>query len=100
MKESDALRAMRAKVEANEAALRALKVEREQLQRELDAELRLEQDRFARAVMAKRELGMTLADIAHAMDCSVPTVSRAIARWRHIEGLPRVAARRQRTRAR
>src|ERR1051326_8017226 len=99
MRESDALRATRAKVEANEAALRALQIEREQLQRELDAELRREQDRFPRAVMEKRELAMTRADIAHAMDCSVPTVSRAIARWRYIEGLPRVAARRPRRRA-
>jgi DNA-directed RNA polymerase specialized sigma24 family protein len=89
MKESAALRAVRAKWDANEKALRALRTEREAIQRELDAELLREQDRFAQLVMAKRDLGMTLAEIAHVMDCSAGTVSRAIARWRQTEGLPR-----------
>jgi DNA-directed RNA polymerase specialized sigma24 family protein len=59
----------------------ALRSERGTLQRELDAELRREQDRFAEIVMAKRDLGMHLPEIADTMDCSVGTVSRAIARW-------------------
>ena len=94
MKESAALRAVRARFDANERALRALRAERDAIQRELDAELLREQDRFAQAVMAKRDLGMTLAEIAHVMECSIGTVSRAIARWRHSEGLPRRGRRR------
>jgi len=89
MKESEPLRAVRARMDANEAALRRLRAEREAIQRDLDAELVREQDRFAQAVMAKRDHGMTLAGIATAMDCSIGTVSRAIARWRQVEGLPR-----------
>jgi DNA-directed RNA polymerase specialized sigma24 family protein len=89
MKESAALRAVRARWDANENALGALRTEREAIQRELDAELLREQDRFAQAVMAKRDLGMTLAEIAAVMECSAGTVSRAIARWRRTEGLPR-----------
>ena len=89
MKESAALKAVRAKWDANEKALRALRAERAAIQRELDAELQREQDRIAQAVMAKRDLAMTLAEISDAMECSVGTVSRAIARWRQKEGLPR-----------
>jgi DNA-directed RNA polymerase specialized sigma24 family protein len=89
MRESAALRAVRAKWDAYEKALRTLRAEREAIQRELDAELLREQDRFAQAVMTKRDLGMTLSEIAHAMECSVGTVSRAIRRWRQKEGLPR-----------
>jgi DNA-directed RNA polymerase specialized sigma24 family protein len=88
MKESAALTAVRAKWNANEKALRALRAEREAIQRELDAELLREQDRIAEAVMARRDLGMTLAEIAQAMECSVGTVSRAIRRWRQTAGLP------------
>jgi len=98
MWQSDALKALRARVEANEAALRALRSERDTLQRELDAELRREQDRFAQIVMAKRDLGMHLPEIADTMDCSVGTVSRAIARWRQMQGLPARPHRRRRHR--
>src|SRR5262249_10920429 len=93
MKESAPLRAVRSRLQAVEDGIQQLRKEREILQRQLDEELRREQDRFARAVIMKRDQGMTLAQIAEVMECSVGTVSRAIAHWRQVEGLPHVPQR-------
>jgi DNA-directed RNA polymerase specialized sigma24 family protein len=76
---------------AAEEVARAARAQVTEAERLVAAEERRAADRFDQQVMAKRELGMKPADIARAMGCSVPTVYRAIARWRHFEGLPKKA---------
>jgi hypothetical protein len=101
VKETPRLVALLADFDANQAAIASLEADRnaidsrlrdlrrdaDDLKRKIASEKDHADELFLAAVMMKRDQGLRLEDIARAERCSVPTISKAVARWQRRHGV-------------